>query len=111
MPLITIYTLRKSFTMKFKKDWLVALGTMRHKEYWNLPNTVEFFAFMAKAAIIVPGLIFGVQFWWLFIFALVTSLALIWSSTVKTLPTLIWFNIIWSLLAITALAKHFLGLS
>jgi hypothetical protein len=66
---------------------------------------------MTKAAIIIPGLIFGVQIWWLFIFALVTSLALIWSSTVKTLPTLIWFNIIWSLLAITALSKHFLGLS
>ncbi len=110
MPLIIINTLRIGFIVKFKKDWLVALSTMRHKEYWSLPNKVEFFAFMTKAAIIVPGLIFGVQFWWLFIFALATSLALIWSSTVKTLPTLIWFNIIWSLLAITALAKHFLGL-
>jgi hypothetical protein len=34
-------------------------------------------------------------------------LALIWSSTVKTLPTLIWFNIIWSALASTFLLKHF----
>jgi hypothetical protein len=32
---------------------------------------------------------------------------LIWSSTVKTLPTIIWFNILWSLLAILSIAKHF----
>jgi hypothetical protein len=79
---------------------------MRPKSYWNLPNTVEFFAFMTKAAIIIPGLIFGVQFWWLYIFALITSLSLIWSSTVKTLPTIIWFNIIWSILAATAIIKY-----
>jgi hypothetical protein len=61
---------------------------------------------MTKAAIIIPGLIFGVQFWWLYIFALITSLSLIWSSTVKTLPTIIWFNIIWSTLAATAIIKY-----
>jgi hypothetical protein len=33
---------------------------------------------------------------------------LIWSSTVKTLPTLIWFNIIWSFLATAAIIKHFI---
>jgi hypothetical protein len=81
---------------------------MGSRKYWNRPNTVEFFAFMTKAAIIIPGLLFETQFWWLYIFALVTSLALIWSSTVKTLPTLIWFNIIWSFLAIAALIKHFI---
>ena len=89
-------------------QWVVALKTMNSKSYWNKPNTVEFFAFMTKAAIIIPGLLFGRQFWWLYIFALVTSLALIWSSTVKTLPTLIWFNIIWSCLAMAAIGKHFL---
>ena len=93
---------------KFKSEWLIALKTMGRKSYWNKPNTVEFFAFMTKAAIIIPGLLFGIQIWWLYIFALVTSLALIWSSTVKTLPTLIWFNIIWSLLATTAIVKHFI---
>jgi hypothetical protein len=80
---------------------------MGKRQYWNRPNTVEFFAFMTKAAIIIPGLLFETQFWWLYIFALVTSLALIWSSTVKTLPTIIWFNIIWSILATAALVKHF----
>ena len=62
---------------------------------------------MNKIAIIVPGLIFGLQWWWLYIIALITSLGLIWTSTVKTLPTIILFNICWSLLAIVAIAKHF----
>jgi hypothetical protein len=62
---------------------------------------------MTKIAIIFPGLLLGKQFWWLYIFALVSSLALIWSSTVKTLPTIIWFNILWTLLATLSLAKHF----
>jgi hypothetical protein len=79
---------------------------MRHRSYWDLPNTVEFFAFMTKVAIIIPGLIFGIQFWRIYIFALITSLSLIWSSTVKTLPTIIWFNIIWSILAATAIIKY-----
>jgi hypothetical protein len=92
---------------KFRTQWITALRSMGHKKYWNLPNTVEFFAFMTKAAIIIPGLLFETQIWWLYIIALLTSLSLIWSSTVKTLPTIIWFNILWSLLATAALVKHF----
>jgi len=92
--------------MKFRKQWIIALRSMGNKEYWNKPNTVEFFAFMTKAAIIIPGLLFNTQIWWLYIIALVTSLSLIWSSTVKTLPTIIWFNILWSLLAATAIIKY-----
>lgn len=91
----------------FRTQWLEALKTMRFKSYWNRPNTVEFFAFMTKICIIFPGLLLGKQFWWLYIFALISSLALIWSSTVKTLPTIIWFNILWSALAILSIAKHF----
>jgi hypothetical protein len=89
-------------------QWLVALKTMNDKEYWNLPNTVEFVAFMTKAAIIIPGLLFNTQIWWLYIIALLTSASLIWSSTVKTLPTLIWFNFIWSSLAIAAIIKYWM---
>jgi hypothetical protein len=92
--------------MKFKTQWLTALRSMGNKEYWNKPNTVEFFAFMTKAAIIIPGLLFNTQIWWLYIIALITSLSLIWSSTVKTLPTIIWFNILWSLLASAAIIKY-----
>jgi hypothetical protein len=87
--------------------WVSALKTMNTKAYWNRPNTVEFFAFITKALIIIPGLLFNTQIWWLYIIALVTSFSLIWSSTVKTLPTIIWFNIIWSGLALAAIVKHF----
>ena len=93
--------------MKNHMEWAVALKSMGKKEYWNKANTVEFFAFVAKGVIIIPGLLFDITIWWLYIFALVSSLGLIWSSTVKTIPTLIWFNILWSALAITFIAKHF----
>jgi hypothetical protein len=94
--------------MKFRTEWINALKTMIHKEYWNKPNTVEFFAFMTKISIIFPGLLFGKQWWWLYIFALVSSVALIWSSTVKTLPTIIWFNILWTILATAAILKYWI---
>lgn len=94
--------------MKFRTEWINALKTMGHKEYWNKPNTVEFFAFAIKAIIIIPGLLFNYQIWWLYIFALISSLMIIWSSTVKTIPTLIWFNILWTILAITAIIKYWI---
>jgi hypothetical protein len=78
------------------------------KSYWNKVNSIEFWAFSTKLCIIVPGLLFGKQWWWLYIFALASSLALIFTSTVKTLPTIIYFNIAWSILAITAITKHFI---
>ena len=93
--------------MKFRTQWLEALKTMRFKSYWNRPNTVEFFAFIVKAIIIIPGLLFDVTVWWFYILALLSSLGLIWSATAKTLPTLIWFNILWSILAIAVLLKYF----
>lgn len=94
--------------MRFPTAWIHALGTMRHREYWNKANTVEFFAFVVKAVIIIPGLLFEMQIWWLYIAALVTSVMLVWSSSVKTIPTLIWFNILWIVLALAAIAKHFM---
>jgi hypothetical protein len=93
--------------MKIKNDWVIALKTMKQKKYWNKANTAEFLAFFIKAVIIIPGLLFGVQVWWFYVLALVSSLTLIWSSTVKTLPTLIWFNILWSFLSIAAIIKYF----
>ena len=95
--------------MKINTEWIYALKTMGKKKYWNRPNTVEFIAFIVKAMIIIPGLLFGIQIWWFYIFAALSSLGLIWSSTKKTIPTLIWFNILWTTLAIVAIAKHFLG--
>jgi len=93
--------------MKKHMQWVDAIKTMSKKKYWSKPNTVEFFAFMTKISIIFPGLILGKQWWWLYIFALTSSLALIWSSTIKTLPTIILFNILWCILATIAILKHF----
>ena len=93
--------------MKRRLEWYYALKTMTKKSYWTKANTVEFFAFVAKGTIIIPGLLFDASIWWLYIFALISSLGLIWSSTIKTIPTLIWFNILWSVLAIVYVAKHF----
>ena len=96
--------------MNIGLQWYYAIKTMFIKNYWNKANIVEFFAFATKLCIIFPGLLFGKQWWWLYIFALVSSLALIWSSTIKTLPTIILFNIGWSILATTAILKYWMGI-
>jgi hypothetical protein len=86
---------------------LNAVKTMSSKNYWTRVNAVEACGFSTKLAIIIPGLLFGKQWWWLYIFAIVSSVALIWTSTRKTLPTIILFNVAWVLLATTAIVKHF----
>jgi hypothetical protein len=93
--------------MKF--EFVESLKDLTNRSYWNKANAVEFFAFMTKIVIIVPGLLLGIQFWWLYIFALVSSIALVWTSTVKTLPSIILFNILWICLASTAILNHFFG--
>ena len=65
------------------------------KEYWTNYNIVEAASWITKAIIIVPGLIFGIQIWWLFFLTLATSLTLIWASNKKLLPTLVAFNSLW----------------
>jgi len=77
------------------------------KSYWNKTNIIEFWAFSTKLMIIIPGLLLGRQLWWLYIFAIASSMALIFTSTIKTLPTIIYFNVAWIFLASTAIAKHF----
>jgi hypothetical protein len=88
-------------------QFIKTIKGMKKKSYWTKANTIEFFAFMTKIVIIVPGLLFGIHFWWLYIAALISSLALVWTSTVKTLPTIILFNILWITLASTAILNHF----
>ena len=85
----------------------IALKRLVTKEYWDTANTVEFVCFMNKLVIIIPGLLFGAQWWWLYIIAAITSAGLVWSSTVKTLPTIILFNLCWIMLALTAIVMHF----
>jgi hypothetical protein len=76
------------------------------REYWTNYNIVEFLSWVAKAVIILPGLIFGISIWWLFFFTLATSLTLIWASNKKLLPTLVGFNTIWAWLSCMVLAQH-----
>ena len=76
------------------------------KEYWTSYNTVEFFSWITKAIIIIPGLIFGIQIWWLYFLTLATSLALIWASNKKLLPTLVGFNTIWAWISCMVLTQH-----
>jgi hypothetical protein len=76
------------------------------KEYWVNYNTVEFLSWFAKAVIIVPGLIFGIQIWWLYFLTLATSVTLIWASEKKLLPTLVGFNTLWAWISCMVLAQH-----
>jgi hypothetical protein len=76
------------------------------REYWTDYNTVEFVSWTAKAIIIVPGLIFGIQIWQLYFLTLATSLTLIWASRKKALPTLVGFNTLWTWISIMVLAQH-----
>ena len=72
------------------------------KEYWTAYNTVEFVSWLAKAIIIIPGLIFNIQIWELYYLTLLTSVSLIWASRKKALPTLVGFNTMWAWLAFLA---------
>lgn len=88
------------------KEIILVTRKWGRRDYWTKVNTVEAWSFMTKIAIIFPGLLFGVQWWWLYIFALTSSSALIITSTIKTMPTIIWFNIGWIVLASLSILKH-----
>jgi len=92
--------------LKFN-DFKIVSKRFFEKSYWTKVNKIEALSFGTKIAIIFPGLLFGVQFWWLYVFALLSSTALIVTSTIKTLPTIIWFNIAWCILASASILKHF----
>lgn len=94
--------------VEFGRKIIRAIKTLSGKEYWNRPNAVEAWGFTTKLIIIFPGLLFDTQWWWLYIFAIASSIALIWSSTEKTLPTIILFNVAWVVLASSSILKHFL---
>ena len=91
---ITFVKMRDCYKMWFTRD------------YWTDYNTVEFVSWLAKAIIIIPGLVFGIQLWWLYFLTLATSLTLIWASNKKFLPTLVGFNTMWVWLSLMVLAQH-----
>ena len=63
--------------------------------YWVNYNVVEALAWLAKAAVILPGLIWQKEIWQLHIITLLTSALLIWVSERKLLPTMVAFNTLW----------------
>ena len=63
--------------------------------YWVNYNVVEALAWLAKAAVILPGLIWQKEIWELDIVTLLTSALLIWVSERKLLPTMVAFNTLW----------------
>ena len=63
--------------------------------YWVNYNVVEAVSWIAKAAVILPGLIWQKEIWQLHIITLFTSAALIWVSERKLLPTMVAFNTLW----------------
>jgi len=79
------------------------------RDYWTGYNIVEILAWGTKAAVIIPGLVFGIEVWWLHVLTLFTSVALIWASMRKLLPTLIAFNTLWIFLSMTVIVRHLMG--
>jgi hypothetical protein len=79
------------------------------KEYWTSYNIVDAFSWLAKAAIIIPGLIFGIQIWELYWIALITSVGLVWASYKRLSPTVLAFNTIWAWISCMVLAQHLIG--
>jgi len=89
--------------------WREIVGCYRMwftRDYWTSYNIVEIISWMARAVIIVPGLIFGITIWWLYFITLATSLALIWASNRKMLPTLVGFNTLWTWISCMVLARY-----
>lgn len=108
MKYILIFTLYLSalyIGIGWKKIW-TRYGMYLSKDYWTDYNTIEFAAWMAKAVIIIPGLIFGIELWYMHFLTLATSSALIWASMRKSLPTLILFNTIWICISLTIIIRN-----
>lgn len=60
---ILVFIVYKHVGFKAIKD---CYGMWFTRKYWTNYNIVEALSWAAKAIIIVPGLIFGIQLWWLY---------------------------------------------
>ncbi|MFJ3368231.1 hypothetical protein [Pseudomonas sp. NPDC086251] len=76
--------------------------------YWTDYNAIEFLAWMAKALVIIPGLVLGKEIWELHFLTLLTSSLLIWVSMRKMLPTLLVFNTLWIAISSTIVVRNLL---
>ena len=101
--LAIVYVLYKHITFTKIQEFY---GMWLQRKYWTDYNIVEALAWLTKAIIIIPGLIFKIEIWWLYIFSLVTSTMLVWASEKKLLPTLVGFNTMWIWLSLMILAQH-----
>ncbi len=93
------------YIVGYKKIWDRVL-MFSNKTYWTDYNIIEFAAWMAKAIIIIPGLLFGIELWYFHFLTLATSSLLIWASMKKSLPTLIVFNTIWIIISLTIIVRN-----
>ena len=76
--------------------------------YWVNYNVVEAISWIAKAAVILPGLIWQKEIWQLHVITLVTSALLIWVSERKLLPTMVAFNTLWIGLSSVVIVRNLL---
>ena len=76
--------------------------------YWVNYNVVEAIAWIAKAAVIIPGLVWQKEIWQLHIITLLTSALLILVSERKLLPTMVAFNTLWIGLSSVVIARNVL---
>ncbi len=104
-----VFILALYWLVGFRKIWKRIL-MFRNGKYWTDYNVIEFCAWMAKAIIIVPGLIFGVELWYMHFLTLITSSLLIWASMRKDLPTLIVFNTIWMVISLTIITRNLINI-
>ncbi len=104
-----VFTLALYWLVGFRKIWKRIL-MFRNGKYWTDYNVIEFCAWMAKAIIIVPGLIFGIELWYMHFLTLLTSSLLIWASMRKDLPTLIVFNTIWIVISLTIITRNLINI-
>jgi hypothetical protein len=74
--------------------------------YWVNYNVVEAVAWIAKAAVILPGLIWQKEIWQLHLVTLFTSALLIWVSERKLLPTMVAFNTLWIGLSTVVIVRN-----
>jgi len=75
------------------------------KKYWTNYNIIEALSWIAKAIIIIPALIFGINIWQFYFISLITSITLIWASNQKLLPTLVGFNTLWIWLSLMVIVQ------
>ena len=78
-------------------------------KYWTNYNFVEATSYLSKMAIIVSQVLFYTTVWWFYLITLISSLALIWASNKKLLPTMVLFNTAWVMVSCFVLARTFVN--